>query len=92
MRKLLKKIGKAATSTWRFFDGKKTTIGTVVYLAGEGLKAFELMPTNQATFIIKVGMAIAGGGLLFKAGKTETAKNVTNKAIEKVSNFINTKN
>lgn len=70
------KITEGIKKAWKYFQGKKRNIGTVIYLAGLGLEAFfpNLMPTSQAAFIQVVGASIAGIGMMDSLARSKTGE------------------
>jgi len=65
---------KKLKELWKYFGGKKTTIGMVVMLVGQGIQAFlpNLMTPEQISWIITTGAVIGGVGIFHKGMKSET--------------------
>lgn len=71
--------------TWDFLNGKKTVIGTTLYIVAKGLSFIPaLAPVVPVLeYVCEAGFLIATGGLAHKAAKTETAKNIFKKLTTK---------
>lgn len=76
---------KWLTRSWKWLDGKKTVIGTVIWAVAGGLKFIPAMKpyTEVLDFSMEVGYAISIGGISHKALKSETGKKVINKLLKK---------
>lgn len=71
--------------TWGWLDGKKTTIGTIIWAVAGGLKFVPALKpySDLFDFSMEIGYAIALGGIGHKALKTETGQKILNKFIKK---------
>lgn len=82
MKKIWKFVKNKTVRTWNFLDGKKTTIGTVLYVAAKAGQAFapNLIDPAQYEFVEMVGAGLAGVGLTHKAVKTRVVNDAIKRA------------
>jgi len=72
---------KKIKELWKYLSGKKTTIGMIVMLVGQGVQAFfpNLMTPEQTSFIITTGAVIGGIGVIHKGAKSQTMTDIKTK-------------
>lgn len=68
----INKVSNFISNTWNWLDGKKTTIGTVIWAVAGGLKFIPSMkPYSEfLDYSMEVGYAISIGGIGHKAIKS----------------------
>jgi len=61
---------------WNAANGNKRTFGIGIMLIGMGLKAFNVLPEEQAGFIQTCGEVIAAGGAFHAIMKSDKTKGI----------------
>lgn len=76
---------KIILKIWHALNGSKTTIGMIVVLVAQGLEAYAegFLTPKQISFLLNVGLAIGGGGLIHKGVKNEKINQALRRGLNK---------
>lgn len=74
-------MGKWFSKGWNWFSGKKSVIGTVVWLGAKGVGAFapQLLDPAQVDFIENLGLGIMSLGGVHKITKIKSVTDAINR-------------